>query len=106
MIVQGALTTHSWESENGRRSKPRIKAFAVGPNLARGMADVQAGPVRPRRRAGRRRRERTPPAPDDAPRTSSRPTPRTCVAGRDYVGDDETLHEVNPADLSAEPAHV
>ncbi len=27
-------------------------------------------------------------------------------AGRDYVGDDETLHDVNPADLSTEPAHV
>src|SRR3954467_4762467 len=38
VIVHGALTTHSWESENGRRSTPRIKAFAVGPNLNKGRA--------------------------------------------------------------------
>ena len=37
VIVHGALTTHEWESENGPRSKPRIKAFAVGPNLAEGQ---------------------------------------------------------------------
>src|SRR3954454_24675314 len=41
VIVRGALTTHSWESENGRRSTPRIRAFAVGPNLARGTADFK-----------------------------------------------------------------
>ncbi|WP_347059932.1 single-stranded DNA-binding protein [Blastococcus sp. HT6-30] len=38
VIVHGALTTHTWESDSGPRSKPRIKAFAVGPNLARGSA--------------------------------------------------------------------
>ena len=27
-------------------------------------------------------------------------------AGRDYLGADEALHGMNPADLSAEPAHV
>src|SRR4051812_35644509 len=41
VIVRGALTTHSWESENGRRSTPRIRAFAVGPNLARGTAEFK-----------------------------------------------------------------
>ncbi|RBY93549.1 single-stranded DNA-binding protein [Blastococcus sp. TF02-8] len=38
VIVHGALTTDSWESESGPRSKPRIKAFAVGSNLAKGMS--------------------------------------------------------------------
>src|SRR5207245_1058007 len=41
VIVHGALTTHSWESENGKRSTPRVKAFAVGPNLARGSAEFK-----------------------------------------------------------------
>src|SRR4051794_5063013 len=27
VIVQGTLTTHSWEGENGRRSTPRIRAL-------------------------------------------------------------------------------
>jgi single-strand DNA-binding protein len=65
VIVQGALTTHSWESENGRRSAPRIRAFAVGPNLARGTAvfkrtspvGAPRPPIRPRPvRCPRRRR--------------------------------------------------
>ena len=38
VIVRGALRTDSWETENGRRSTPRIRAFAVGPDLARGTA--------------------------------------------------------------------
>jgi len=28
------------------------------------------------------------------------------MAGRDYVGDDATLEEMTPTDLSMEPAHV
>jgi single-strand DNA-binding protein len=39
VIVSGALTTHAWETDDGRRQKPRIKAFAVGPNLARCTAE-------------------------------------------------------------------
>jgi single-strand DNA-binding protein len=107
VIVRGALTTHSWESENGRRSTPRIRAFAVGPNLARGTAEfkrdrpartaetvdqttgeIQSGPMETQ---------------EDEGFLSSSADLR---AGRDYVGDDETLHDVNPADLLAEPAHV
>src|SRR5699024_9297060 len=38
VIVHGTLFTHSWESEDGPRSKPRIKAVAVGSNLAKGMS--------------------------------------------------------------------
>lgn len=38
VIVRGALRTDSWETENGRRSTPRIRAFAVGPDLARGTS--------------------------------------------------------------------
>jgi len=106
VIVHGALTTHSWEGENGRRSNPRIKAFAVGPNLNRGTSTFK-----------RDRSARSTEAPDA---TTSGPlvaepgegrdefpsSVEDIMAGRDYVGDDETLHGLNPADLPAEPAHV
>lgn len=38
VIVRGALRTDSWETESGRRSTPRIRAFTVGPDLARGTS--------------------------------------------------------------------
>ncbi len=106
VIVHGALSTHSWESENGRRSSPRIKAFAVGPNLNRGTS------VFKRDKSGR-----SPEAADAAASGPLSPEPgdgveefpssvEELVAGRDYVGDDETLNGVNPSGLSAEPAHV
>jgi single-strand DNA-binding protein len=106
VIVQGALTTHSWETENGRRSTPRIRAFAVGPNLARGMAvfkrdksgraaepadALASGPLSPAPGNG----------PEDFPSSAEE-----LVAGRDYVGDGVTLDGMNPADLAEEPAHV
>jgi single-strand DNA-binding protein len=39
VIVRGVIYTDSWESEAGRRSASKIKAVAVGLNLARGHAD-------------------------------------------------------------------
>ena len=107
VIVQGALTTHSWESENGRRSAPRIRAFAVGPNLARGTA------VFKRDKSGRSAE-----APDTTATGALSPTsedgdpqefpggPDELMAGRDYVSDDATLEEMTRTDLSMEPAHV
>ena len=104
VVVLGALTTHSWETENGRRSTPRIRAFAVGPNLARGTS------VFKRDRSGRSTEavDTTASGPlspgegvEDFPTSA-----QELLAGRDYVGDDETLNGMNPADLSEEPAHV
>jgi single-strand DNA-binding protein len=107
VIVQGALTTHSWESENGRRSAPRIRAFAVGPNLARGTA------VFKRDKSGRSAE-----APDATATGALSPTSEggdpqkfagghdELMAGRDYVSDDATLEEMTRTDLSMEPAHV
>jgi single-strand DNA-binding protein len=107
VIVQGALTTHSWESENGRRSAPRIRAFAVGPNLARGTA------VFKRDKSGRSTEPADAtasgplsPAPEGAAVDEFPSAAEDLVAGRDYVGEVETLDEMNPADLSTEPAHV
>ncbi len=104
VIVHGALTTHSWESENGRRSTPRIRAFAVGPNLVRGTALFK------RDRSGR------PAEPTDEVRptaTDTNPAPDGSShglggdpAGEDYGSGSGSLYEVDSEDASREPAHV
>ncbi len=99
VIVQGTLTTHSWEGENGRRSTPRIRAVAVGHNLARGT-----GVFKRSRSARPASIEDVVPVPagagddafdDDGP-----------VRGRDYEDAPETLHQSDTHDLATEPAHV
>ena len=97
VIVRGTLTTRSWDTENGRRSAPQIKANAVGPNLARGWADFHR-PARPAQA------EQGPGDAEVAPVDDE--NPQGLVAGRDYEVGDETLHEVTPTDLAVEPAHV
>jgi single stranded DNA-binding protein len=96
VVVVGAIRTHEWESDQGRRSRPQIRAEAVAPNLARGVADF-------------RKTQRT--AQSESQETDTSATPSSdefgdLVAGRDYEGADAALDDVNPADLSAEPAHV
>ena len=101
VVVHGALTTHSWESEAGPRSKPRIKAFAVGPNLQKGRAlftrdksrtaDEQATP--PSARDGA----------DEPDFSSADAEPRS---GRDYVDAGDALDSLDAADLTAQPAHA
>ena len=102
VIVHGALTTQSWETEAGRRSKPSIKAFQVGPNLQKGRA------LFTRDKSGRGAAE-TPSAPETPEGGGEQEFPASVedlVSGRDYVEDAGTLNEANPADLSPEPAHV
>jgi single-strand DNA-binding protein len=41
VIVVGELYTHEWETEQGRRSRPQLRAESVGPDLARGVADFR-----------------------------------------------------------------
>jgi single-strand DNA-binding protein len=97
VVVVGAIRTDEWESEQGRRSRPRIRAEAVAPNLARGVADFRrttraAAPGEP-----------TPPA-DEADREDQQSGEP--VAGRDYLVGEETLHDVTTTDPALEPAHV
>jgi single-stranded DNA-binding protein len=100
VVVVGAIRTHEWECEQGRRSRPQIKADAVAPNLARGVADFRRTP-----RASSPMSEETGSA--DAPASEpQRGQFGDLVEGRDYEPDLETLDSVTPADLSAEPAHV
>jgi single-strand DNA-binding protein len=104
VIVHGALTTHSWESENGSRSKPRIKAFAVGPNLTKGRA------LFTRDKSGRAEEASThgageSPVPHAAPEEEFPSSIEELEAGRDYDVDAETLEEMN-AGLSPQPARA
>ncbi|RZU30759.1 single-stranded DNA-binding protein [Blastococcus saxobsidens] len=106
VIVQGALTTHSWESESGPRSKPRIKAFAVGPNLAKGMSVFKRS-GRPADAAGTGVAATGEPGPQSgAGPVDDHATPDQPVAGRDYVGDESALHPLDADDLDPEPAHA
>lgn len=95
VIVRGTLTTRSWETENGRRSAPQIKANAVGPNLSRGWADFHR-PARP---------AQTEQSSAEAAATEEG-APQELVAGRDYEAGEETLDQVTSTDRPMEPAHV
>ncbi len=104
VIVHGALTTHSWESESGPRSKDRIKAFAVGPNLQRGRAVFTRDPgARSAEDPGARSAEAPAAGPDASEAPSSADEPR---AGWDYVDAAEALNSGDADDLTAQPAHV
>ena len=113
VIVHGALTTHEWESENGPRSKPRIKAFAVGPNLQKGRAmftrdraaarsgeSVEAGTSEPLGSEPVGSEAFGAGAGEAFPRSDEE-----LLAGRDYEVEGEAL-DLEDADLSREPAHA
>ncbi len=105
VVVIGMLTTHSWESENGRRSAPRIRATAVGLNLARGTAVFKRD--RPARAAEPTDSAATEPTPSDATvEQQFSGAPEEFLAGRDYETDAETLHDMDRDDLSPEPVHA
>ena len=104
VIVHGVLTTHEWESDNGPRSKPRIKAFAVGPNLQKGRSFFT------RDRSSTRSVEAVesadalatePFGPEGEPALPG----EELLAGRDYEVEGEAL-DLETADPSREPAHA
>ena len=105
VIVHGALSTHSWESDSGPRSKPRIRAFAVGPNLGKGRAvftrDRTGRSLDPGDSTGGLLSQSS----ADAQQAEFPSDSGELVRGRDYEGDDELLEEMDP-DLSPEPARV
>jgi single stranded DNA-binding protein len=93
VVVVGSIRTDEWDSDQGRRSRPQVKAEAVGPNLARGTAEF------------RRTQRQTAVAPED-PTTSDPSETEGLMEGRDYEVDVETLHSSNADDLDPEPALV
>ena len=100
VVVVGAIRTDEWESDQGRRSRPQIRAEAVAPNLARGVADFR----KTQRTAQSEPQEAEGSA--DIPATPSSREIEDLVAGRDYEGEDTALDDVNPADRFAEPANA
>ncbi|WP_448613648.1 single-stranded DNA-binding protein [Modestobacter sp. URMC 112] len=100
VLVVGNLATESWDSEAGRRSANRMKATAVGLNLARGWSEFKR-PARADQPAGV-------PAPVEEPSAGEDP-PADPFTDRstDYTEGAPTLHEVDsdvPGDREAVPA--
>ncbi len=100
VVVVGAIRTHEWESDQGRRSRPQIKAEAVGPNLAKGTADFTRTP----RAQGAMSAADA--VPTDVPADEDFGSVEGLVRGRDYEDAPETLHQSDIPDLATEPAHV
>ena len=81
VIVRGEIYTHEWDSDQGRRSRPQIRAEAVAPDLARGVAEF-------------RRTART----EQAPQEPERPEPAPdeyADRSTDYLEGEDALY---PAD--------
>jgi single-strand DNA-binding protein len=101
VVVVGNIRTHEWESEQGRRSRPQIKAAAVAPNLARGVADFRRS-ARPAAAAASEG-----PALTDDPSSADQPdAPAAPGADRDYEGGESTLDPMDAAALDREPANA
>jgi single-strand DNA-binding protein len=98
VVVVGTLTTRQWESETGRGSVSQIRAEAVGPNLARGIADFKRTP-------------RVPAAQSAESGAAADPTdersPEAGVIGvvGDYDEGSAALYEQD-SDLDREPVHA
>jgi single-strand DNA-binding protein len=105
VIVRGALRTDSWETESGRRSTPRIRAFTVGPDLARGTS------VFKRTQSARATvMDQESGAVDDAqPTAEDEQMARSLaeeLAGEDYTQGSGPLYELDSENSSPEPARV
>lgn len=98
VIVVGTLTTRQWETESSRGSVSQIRAEAVGPNLARGVADFTRTP-----RGSNATSAASVPEPSGPPVGEDFPSRDELRAGVDYVTDPETLEEAN-SETQPEPA--
>ncbi|MFQ1000734.1 single-stranded DNA-binding protein [Modestobacter sp. SSW1-42] len=97
VVVRGELYTHSWDTEQGRRSRPQIRAAHVAPDLARGTAEFRRT-ARPAAQAGPTG------VPDD---TAAEPPADDPWADRptDYIEGEGALHEAD-SDLTGDRAAV
>jgi single-strand DNA-binding protein len=111
VLVVGSISTDEWETDAGRRSKPRIRARAVGHNLHWGITSFRklSRPGAPA--AGEASAEPlesgVPVDPSDEEYGETvDPLTGELLRGRDYVADPATLHGPTADDLHPEPAHV
>jgi single-strand DNA-binding protein len=98
VVVVGQIYTHEWENDEGVHSKPRIKARAVGPNLARGTAEFR----KTSRPAAPPADEQEAPAPAEEQHAFG--DFADIRAGEDYVEGSVALDEVDSEDRVPEPA--
>ena len=106
VVVIGAISTDEWETDTGRRSKPKIRARAVGHNLQWGISRFT------------KLAKAAPPA--DEPLVAAAAAVASdedfggtvdhltgeIQRGRDYVTDSSALHSPTADDLADEPAHA
>jgi single-strand DNA-binding protein len=92
VLVIGNLLTESWDSDAGRRSSNRIKATAVGLNLARGWSEFRR-PARADQSAGAGGED----VRGAGEQPADEPVPADPYADRstDYQEGEETLHDVD-----------
>jgi single-strand DNA-binding protein len=118
VVVLGAISTQEWETDTGRRSKPQIKAVAVGHNLARGIASftkvkssrglsvaADEGSGDP---SDEEFGEPVDPLTGEVLGEAGDPSEEVdgIRRGRDYVTDSSALHSATADDLADEPVHA
>jgi single-strand DNA-binding protein len=103
VIVRGTLSTRSWESEQGRRSAPQIRATAVGPNLARGWTDFHR-PSRATPAADEVLEPSAPAEPTAADEELARELAEERAVEQDYGSGAGALYETDSDDSLPEPA--
>jgi single-strand DNA-binding protein len=127
VIVHGWIRTHEWDSDTGKRSRPQIRATAVGHNLTRGMAtftkrqaarpvaavEETAGEGMQTDVADEAYADGVDPltgemldAPDGRSPAGVGDESEEFVRGRDYVTGEETLHDPTADERSPEPANA
>ena len=124
VIVRGWIRTHEWDGDAGKRSRPQIRATAVGHNLSRGMATfTKRQPARPVPAADEHPDDGEGPAGSvdeayvdgvdpltgevlDESDTATSQSGEEFLRGRDYVVGDGTLDGMTADDRSPEPANA
>ena len=97
VVVLGNIRTDEWESEQGHRSRPQVRAHTVAPNLARGTADFR----RTQRPAGAEQ-----PAPAEQESAPEYDEPADSPTSGDYGVEADTSYELDSENSSLEPARV
>jgi single stranded DNA-binding protein len=106
VVVVGAIRTHEWESDQGRRSRPQIRAEAVAPNLARGVADFRKTQRTAQAESQEESQEVEAPADTSATPPDELADLADASTSEDYGSGSRSLYEVDSENSSREPAHV
>jgi single-strand DNA-binding protein len=103
VVVIGVIRTHEWDSDQGRRSRPQIKAEAVALNLARGTAEFKRTRVTRTSEPGIESAGETTTAPAES---AGEQDDLDSPTGEDYGAGSHALYELDSENSSLEPARV